>query len=358
MSLRRSRRSSSDNIWPGFVDVISSLLILILFLLMVFVLAQFFMGQALSGRDEALDRLNRQVSEFADLLSLERKANTDLRSNLAQMSTELATASMRAEKLQGVSDKFQQMNADIAALKALKAELEARVAKLDGALGEKDSALASERKLSEEARAQAALLNQQLAALRQEMARLNATLDASEALAKEQKIQIKNLGSRLNQALASKVAELARYRSDFFGRLRKVLSKRGDVSIQGDRFVFQSEVLFSQGSADLGPNGKKQLRTLAQTLLTISKDIPKDIDWILRVDGHTDIIPISTQKFKSNWELSSARAISVVQHLIDAGIPANRLVAAGFGKYQPLDSHRTPAAYRRNRRIEFKLTQR
>jgi len=358
MGMRRNRRLGSEHIWPGFVDVISSLLILILFLLLVFVLAQFFMGQALSGRDEALTRLNRQVTELAELLSLERKTNSDLRDNLAQLSTELASASSRAENLEGVSDQFNQMQADIEALKALKAELEERVMQLDGALGEKDKALAEERNLSTEARAQAALLNQQLATLREEISRLNLALGASEKLAEEQKVQIANLGKRLNQALASKVAELAKYRSEFFGRLRKVLQKRGDVQIQGDRFVFQSEVLFTQGSADLEKGGKTQLATLAKTLATISKDIPNDIDWILRVDGHTDRIPISNNKFRSNWELSSARAISVVRYLIEAGIPANRLVAAGFGKYQPLDDRQNAEAYRKNRRIEFKLTQR
>ncbi len=358
MSIRRARRSESGNIWPGFVDIISSLLILVLFVLLVFVLAQFFMGQALSGRDEALNRLNRQVTELSELLSLERKTNSDLRTDLAQLSGELASASARAETLQGISDEYTQMKADITALQALKAELENKVMELDGALGEKDKALAEERHLSEEARAQAALLNQQLSVLRQEMARLNDALDASEKLAEEQKIQIANLGQRLNQALASKVTELARYRSDFFGRLRSVLSKHGGIQVQGDRFVFQSEVLFAQGSAELGDEGKQQLHTLAKTLLDISREIPNDIDWVLRIDGHTDRIPISTKKFQSNWELSSARAISVVRHLIAAGVPANRLVAAGFGEFQPIDSSSTTEAYRRNRRIEFKLTQR
>ncbi len=357
MSQRRGRRAAPD-IWPGFVDVISSLLILILFLLMIFVLAQFFMGQALSGRDAALERLGRQVDELAQMLSLERKANADLRINLSQLSTELANASARAEKLQGMGEEAERLSADVAALQALKQELEARIKQMDAALGEKDSALAAERRLSEEARAQAALLNQQLAALRTEMARLNAALEASEKLAEEQKIQIANLGQRLNQALASKVAELARYRSEFFGRLRAILGNRADIRIQGDRFVFQSEVLFEQASAELGEPGKRQLDRLAKTLIEISGEIPKDIDWTLRVDGHTDKVPIANLQFRSNWELSSARAISVVRFLIDAGVPANRLVAAGFGEYQPLDPGNTADALRRNRRIEFKLTER
>ncbi len=357
MSQRRGRRTAPD-IWPGFVDVISSLLILILFLLMIFVLSQFFMGQALSGRDAALERLGHQVDELAQLLSIERKANADLRINLSQLSTELSKASTKAEKFQALSEEASRLNTDIAALQALKQELEDRIKQMDATLGEKNSALAAERTLGEEARAQAALLNQQLAALRAEMARLNAALESSEKLAEEQKIQISNLGQRLNQALASKVAELARYRSEFFGRLRAVLSNRADIRIQGDRFVFQSEVLFAQGSAELGKPGKQQLAQLAQTLAEISHEIPNEIDWILRVDGHTDRVPIANLQFRSNWELSSARAISVVRFLIDAGIPAHRLVAAGFGEYQPIDSGAGENAFRRNRRIEFKLTQR
>ena len=346
------------NYWPGFVDALSTLLIVVLFLLMVFVLAQFFLGQALSGRDAALAQLGRQVDELASLLSIERKANADLRLNLSQLSSELANASARAERLAGADDEAKKLSADIAALQALKDELEKKIRQADAALGEKDEALAAERKLSEEARAQAALLNHQLEVLREEIARLNAALDVSEKLAAEQKIQIANLGQRLNQALASKVAELARYRSEFFGRLREILGNRADVRIQGDRFVFQSEVLFPQGSADLQDAGKVQLDTLARTLIQISKEIPPDLDWVLRVDGHTDRVPIATSQFRSNWELSSARAISVVRYLIAAGLPPNRLVAAGFGEYQPVDPGNAPEALARNRRIEFKLTER
>lgn len=357
MSVRRARRAPPD-IWPGFVDALSTLLIVVLFLLMVFVLAQFFLGQALSGRDAALAQLGRQVDELASLLSIERKANADLRLNLSQLSSELANASARAERLAGADDEAKKLSADIAALQALKDELEKKIRQADAALGEKDEALAAERKLSEEARAQAALLNHQLEVLREEIARLNAALDVSEKLAAEQKIQIANLGQRLNQALASKVAELARYRSEFFGRLREILGNRADVRIQGDRFVFQSEVLFPQGSADLQDAGKVQLDTLARTLIQISKEIPPDLDWVLRVDGHTDRVPIATSQFRSNWELSSARAISVVRYLIAAGLPPNRLVAAGFGEYQPVDQGNAPEALARNRRIEFKLTER
>ena len=218
--------------------------------------------------------------------------------------------------------------------------------------------LTEERKISEAAKAQVALLNRQMAELRKQVARLNTALQASKAASTAQKAEIVNLGKRLNAALASKVQELARYRSEFFGRLRQVLGNRRDIRVVGDRFVFQSEVLFGSGSAEIGEKGKRQLTQLAQTLKSISAKIPKDLDWVLRVDGHTDRVPIKTAAFPSNWELSMARAISVVKFLISQGIPARNLAAAGFGEFRPLDARTDEIAYRRNRRIELKLDQR
>ena len=391
------RRHRSDNTWPGFVDALATLLMVIIFLLMVFVLAQFFLTQALSGRDTALERLRGQVDELAELLALERKASDALSSNIGQLSSELQ-ASIRAredlsaamhalneraesaetetENLKRALNKslaaldskdetletqlleFAKLANDIAALRALKEELEREAAALATRAEESDNALIEERRVSESARAQIALLNQQTAALREQIRQLTATLEAAEALAEEQEVQIVNLGQRLNAALATKVQELQRYRSDFFGRLREALGDNPDIRIVGDRFVFQSEVLFGSGSAALGQEGRPQLLQVSDTLKAISEQIPDDIDWVLRVDGHTDKRPIDTILYPSNWELSTARAISVVQLLIDSGIPPGRLVAAGFGEYHPLDDQDTPEAYRRNRRIELKLTQR
>ncbi len=220
------------------------------------------------------------------------------------------------------------------------------------------SDLIEEKKISESARLQMAMLNQQLLELRNQIATLNAALDASEQKAKDQEVQIADLGSRLNAALANKVAELASYRSEFFGRLKEVLGERPDIQVVGDRFVFQSEVLFDVASADIAEAGKAQLAGFAKTLLEISAKIPNDIDWILRVDGHTDARPIATYQFASNWELSSARAIAVVKYLASQGVPPNRLVAAGFAENRPLDTSGSEEAYRRNRRIELKLDQR
>jgi chemotaxis protein MotB len=344
----RRHRERATNIWPGFVDALGTLLLVILFLLLVFIMAQFFLGEALSGRDQALKRLEGRVSELSELLALERRANDDLRGNVSQLSEELkASIAQRDEQ-----------SADIAALQALKDELEDKIAAAARKLDEKGEALLAEKELSESARAKLALANKQLAELKEQLARLNDALDAAEKKNKEQGAQIVSLGKRLNAALATKVNELARARSVFFGKLRDILENRADVRIVGDRFVFQSEVLFKSGEADIGPGGKEQLRRIAESLKEVSASIPTDIDWILRVDGHTDSVPINTPRFPSNLELSAARAISVVKFLKAQGVPPNRLAPTGFGEYWPLDTQGDEIANRRNRRIELKLTQR
>ncbi len=391
------RRQRDTNIWPGFVDALATLLMVIMFVLMVFVLAQFFLSQALSGRDQALSKLHNQVNELAELLALERRNTDDLRKNVAQLSGELQISVALRDDLkttlgklrlhsketeQKLAAAFDDMMVDksniarqlkeisglardVAALRALRDELQTEIAEMAGKLdqsGKKleqsSKKLLAEKEISKSARAQAALLNQQLAALRQTLAKISQALEASEKRATEQKVQITSLGKRLNAALASKVHELSRYRSEFFGRLRDVLGAQKGIRIVGDRFVFQSEVLFAPGAADIGEAGKNQLNQLARTLQAISSKIPTDIDWILRVDGHTDKDPIKTPRFPSNWELSSARAISVVQFLIEHGLPPNRLAATGFGEFQPLEDRNDEIGKRRNRRIELKLTQR
>jgi len=390
MAFGRRRRIHQDNIWPGFVDALATLLMVIIFLLMIFVLAQVFLNETLSGRESALEKLGSDMSELTELLNLERKANKDLRSNMAGLSQELqASLRLRDEyslKLKGLEDKNQQLNErladafqtieadkekielklaevaklqqDVAALEALREELTKEVQQQASKLEQKDGQLIEERKLAESERAQRALLNQQMAALREQLSAIQEALDASEALNNDQKAQIKSLGNRLNAALATKVQELSKYRSEFFGELRKVLGNQSGIRIVGDRFVFQSEVLFNSGEAKLGEAGKAQLEQLALTLLEISQKIPAKIDWILRVDGHTDNVPIATAKFPSNWELSTQRAISVVKELIAHGIAPERLAATGFGEFQPLDGRHDEIAKRRNRRIELKLTQR
>ena len=392
-----SRNQHRTDIWPGFVDALAALLMVIIFLLMVFVIAQFFLNDALTGRDEALERLQGQVSDLADLLSLERQANEELRASTAKLSDELQasisisdglkkqvknlklqakTAEELAANLKNelalslsniganeeiIESQLTQINAlrnDVESLKALREELEEKVTQLLSKVSNKDEQLITEKKLSQTARAQIALLNKQVTALRKQILQIANTLEASEKIAKLRRVKIANLGKRLNAALASKVQELARYRSEFFGRLRDVLGSQPGIRIVGDRFVFQSEVLFSKGSDQLENEGQKQIQQLAGTLRAITVKIPKNIDWILRVDGHTDQIPIRTTRFPSNWELSTARAISVVKFLVQRGISPTNLAATGFGEFQPIDPRDTEEAYIRNRRIELKLTQR
>ena len=488
MATRVRRAPRTSEIWPGFVDALSTLLMVIIFLLVVFMLAQYFLSVALSGRDEALDRLSRQVSELADLLSLERQANAELRLGIAQLSSELqsstasrdvlsaqltsilserdalvlrleaatdqtALAAAEAEALRDAlaeADKtiatdretlelklaeLASLRSDIAMLRKVRGELEAQLSQLAAALqanqadlettaaaletstaelddsralatalradltAERDRTKTLEARLSDETErtalaqmeiedreirlnelrlalqqsdeeltrehglsarsgARIELLNQQITALRKQLARLAEALDIAAAEAEAQGVVISDLGRKLNLALAGKVEELQRYRSEFFGRLREVLGNRPGIHIVDDRFVFQSEVLFASGSATLEEAGREQMAQLARTLLEIAREIPSDLPWILRVDGHTDTIPIYTLQFPSNWELSTSRAISVVRFLVSEGVPPDRLVAAGFGEHQPIDPRSDEIGFRRNRRIELKLTSR
>jgi chemotaxis protein MotB len=413
---RQSRRSSID-IWPGFVDALAQLLMVIIFILLVFTVGQFYLGAALSGRDQALERLQQQINELADLLAIERRANDDLRLGNSSLTTQLENAVAERDRLTGKlrdadtivsADKekielqlreLESLRRDVEALKSVRADLEAKLAAqpdagtlrdrskelearlaseqertslaqkeldardirlkaLGGRADQAEQALATEKEISRNALARVDQLNAQIAALREQLSKIAAALDVSEAKVKEQQGQIVDLGKRLNLALVNKVEELARYRSEFFGRLREILGDRADIRIVGDRFVFQSEVLFAPGSADLGEDAKKQLAPVIKALKEISGKIPPDINWILRIDGHTDRRPISNPQFPSNWELSTARALSVVRFAIDEGVPAGRLAAAGFADKQPIDPHNSEEAYRRNRRIELKLTER
>jgi chemotaxis protein MotB len=473
-ALRRGGSRRSLNIWPGFVDALATLLLVVIFVLMVFMVAQFFLSVALTGKDEALTRLESEINELAELLALERGANTELRLNVEQLSAELQSSLASRESLTGQlaalaeereslanqlaaltderdrlaalvdeersererlgrllgsseqslaetraelqqsrqalaerqselddarsrlnaalarieveqekleealaaiaagkaeledayttidadKEKIEAQLAELAILKSLRDDLVEKLQRSESSLEEEQSALAQQRELTDEAQLQVTLLNRQLAALREQLARVSEALELSEAESAEQEVQIADLGKRLNVALASKVQELARYRSEFFGRLREILGNRQDIRIVGDRFVFQSEILFASGSATIAQEGRPQLARLASTLKEIAAEIPGDLEWVLRVDGHTDLQPINTAAFPSNWELSTARAVSVVKFLVEQGIPAQRLAATGFGEFQPLDAGGDEISYRRNRRIEFKLTER
>lgn len=397
MPMSRSAARRTLNVWPGWVDALSTLVMVIIFVLMVFVIAQTYLSAALSGREQALHRLTQQVAELADLLALERRANTDLRANIGEISAELqasikardelddrltviigerdALAASLAEsnartqetteeqqkRAKELEEAYKVIEADRAKVQALLSDiavLESLRDELTKKLSAAEETVASEKDISSEAQLQVSLLNRQILALREQLSQLAAALEIAETKTQEQEVQIADLGRRLNLALASKVEELARYRSEFFGRLREVLGERPDIRVVGDRFVFQSEVLFPSGSAELEQQGRQQLDQLATTLIDISKTIPPEIDWVLRIDGHTDKNPIRTVEFPSNWELSAKRAINVVRYLEARGVPANRLAAAGFAEFRPLEPGEAPEVYRRNRRIELKLDQR
>ena len=343
MALARGRRRERGiDYWPGFVDALSTLLLAIMFMLSVFVLAQYFLSQEITGKDVVLNRLNEQINELTQLLALERSNSQDAEDVIAGLRASLSDAEAERSRLEQL-------------LASGEGESQAATERV----GELTDELTSERQISQRALSQVELLNQQISALRKQIAALEAALDVSEQRDRESNAKIADLGRRLNVALAQRVQELNRYRSDFFGRLREILSDRENIRIVGDRFVFQAEVLFPSGSAEINEAGRDEMRKLADAIIDLQKEIPPEINWVLRVDGHTDNIPLSgTGRYRDNWELSSARATAVVKFLIENGVPANRLVAAGFGEYQPLDEADTMEARAKNRRIELKLTER
>ena len=341
MALGRARRSNRGfDYWPGFVDALSVMLLTMIFLLSVFMLAQFFLSRDISGKDTALAKLNRQVDELTSLLALERAGKNEAQTSIATLTSALEAATREKLRLEG-----------------LLAGNAAAAGAAGGQVADMARALEAEKQLSARAAAQLDVLNQQIQSLRRQLASLEDALALSEQRDRESQARISDLGSRLNLALAQKVQELSRYRSDFFGRLREILGSRPGVRVVGDRFVFESEVLFDTGRAKVSPAGRAQMEQVAVALQDLEREIPPEIPWVMRVDGHTDKRPVTGQ-FRSNWELSSARAIAVVQFLISRGVSPQHLVAAGFGEFQPLDASDGDEALRRNRRIELKLTER
>jgi chemotaxis protein MotB len=415
MASASRRRGRNLEAWPGYVDVLSTLLMVIVFVLMIFVVAQLYLSQALTGKDESLAKLSKQLSELSDMLSMERGTSQQLKVQLSQLSAGLTKSTKERDALQNqltviigdrdalkaqlsdaqaqvaanadadkeqqkrladlqlqvaqaqavskdqeqkLEDSYKTMDADKEKLTALLSNIQELESLRDDLQNKLLTSDANAKQISSQSEAQVALLNQQILAMRDQLAQISAALQVSEQKSKDQQVQIVDLGAKLNSALATKIEELARYRSEFFGRLREALGDRQDIRIVGDRFVFQSEVLFDSGSADIGQAGQEQLDKLATTLILITNEIPTDINWVLRVDGHTDKRPITSGLYPSNWELSTARAIAVVKYLASRGIPEDRLAAAGFAEFSPLDPADDEDAYTKNRRIEFKLDQR
>jgi len=341
MAIARARRDGGLNYWPGFVDALSTLVLGIIFLLTVFMVVQFYLTQEVTGKDTVLSRLNAQIAQLTELLSLEKTGKLSIEEEMAQLRSSLMAVETERDRFRSLYE----------GVGAGAADAQGKATELTGQLE-------AERRLTGRALAQVEILNQQIAQLRRQLAALESALEASESKDKDSQARIADLGQRLNVALAQRVQELSRYRSDFFGRLRAILGNRPDIRIVGDRFVFQSEVFFDTGQAVLRPEGRAELDKLGTALTELERMIPGEIAWVLRVDGHTDIRPIAGATFRNNWDLSAARAISVVQYLIGKGVSPQHLVAAGFGEFQPIDPERTEEAFSRNRRIELKLTER
>lgn len=377
------RRRRPLEIWPAFVDATSSLLLVVVFALLLAVLGQLVLGTALAGRDEALASLGMRISKLAEILSLEQAETTRLEQLLAVRTASLTESQARISdqqetirgqtavlaerelKLGALRDRLsdqiglsETLQRDIEALTALRDQIRAELEQQIAAREDIRQQLQTESALNLDNLAQIALLNKQLGEFRQQLAALAGALEIAEQEITDQQIVIEDLGQRLNTALASKARQLQRYRSEFFGRLREALGQYPDIRIEGDRFILPSELLFESGSDQLGAEGRQQVARLARTLNEIAAIIPADIDWILRVDGHTDRRPINSERFQSNWELSAARAISLVRQMAENGVPLARMAAAGFAEYHPADPAETAAAYARNRRIELKLTSR
>jgi len=423
MALKKRRISSPVTAWPGYVDVLSALLMVVIFVLMIFTVAQFMLSEVLYGQKNELVKLHEQISELAEILGLEREKSIRLTTEVSRLSDviiglsedrEVLLSQVENYSLQSEKDKtdikeqmltIASLNEDIQALTRVKDALEQKVSGLAASLSDRDyqvsvlrdssmalaarlidktemtvlaqekieaqdiriqalsavlesqkEAISQEKQLSATARAEVTLLSDQITKLQAQLKMISNALALTKVQGQEKDEKIVELGKQLNIALARKVNELEKYRSEFFGLLRKILGDNPAIQIQGDRFVLQAGLLFESASADLGDQGQVHLTALADTLLQISRKIPNDINWILRIDGHTDRLPIHNETFASNWELSAARAVSVVRFLSQKGIPEKRMAAAGFSKYHPIDPADTPAAYQKNRRIEIKLT--
>lgn len=363
------RQDRQLNVWPGYVDALSALLMLVIFLLLIFTAAQIFLSRIVTDQDSELDQLTQQISELSQLFDDSEMQNQQLRDvmellsgNVAELETKQQQLLQEREQLTQAQSQLQaqythvQENLQAIVPNAIKSDSERQ--RLTQQLRQNQQALKNSEAQSEARQVALTTLSFQLIQLRRQLQTVQQALLQAEVEKLNQQSEIKDLGARLNVALAKQVNRLAKYRSEFFEKLTQALQGEQRIRVEGDRFILPTELLFHSGSATLGHRGQQQLTTLANTLKDISKKIPQNLSWVLRVDGHTDIVPIRTSRFDSNWALSSARALSVVRFLQSQGIAGNRLAAAGFGEHHPIDPSRNTRAYAKNRRIEFKLTQR
>lgn len=345
-SRRRSR--STTNVWPGYVDALSALLMLVIFMLLVYVVSQLYLSRTLSDRDNQLARLNAQLNELSELLGLEQSKTEALENQIVRLQDDYSTSLKRNDQL------IEQLESNREQLMRQTASIEAQaeqLARMEEAVGEKDQISASQQ-------AMILQLSNQIVSLREQLRQIASALELQQQMTDAKEQELEQVSRRLNTLLAERVNQLQQYQSEFFARLRDILAGNENVRIVGDRFLLPSELLFASASAELGEEGRQELDKLADLLLDVSSRIPDDVDWILRIDGHTDMLPINTQRFPSNWELSTARAVAVVRYLATQGVPERRMAAAGFGEFFPVADGTSPEALQRNRRIELKLTDR
>ena len=352
-SLARRRRGL--DIWPGFVDALTSLILVMVFVLLLFAVGQFVLSQTLVGKNKALADLNAQIAQLAQTLSLAQDAKAKLDTKVNELSASLGQSNTALDAAHAEAAK---LSADIAALTELKTQLEQQVAQMAAQLDTSKKDLVAATDLNAKSAAQVELLNRQLAAVQDQLKQITAALEIANKNVKDKDVKIAELGKELNIALANKINQLEKYRSEFFGKLREALGNRPDIRVVGDRFVVPTDILFDTGSAELSPDAQASMAKLAKTLNEVAAEIPSSLDWVLRIDGHTDKRPIHTDQFPSNWELSTARATAIVKQLAVQGIQPRHLSANGFGQFQPLDPKDSEAAYAKNRRIEIQLTNR
>jgi chemotaxis protein MotB len=472
--LSKTQSSDNDNIiWPGFVDVLASTLMVIIFIVLLFTVAQVYLGDLVVGKNEQIQNLEKtieiqdetiveqditltdkeiallerqevieqldteieildeeiqikqsEISEKENLLSskdqeislqdalidqkdekiltlddlIEKQAlDIDkLNQMIAQITEELSLSLQDKKQLQGkleilnkeqellknnlsklggqnealvnqLSDsqgKIQSLLDSLSSTKEFNQNLQSQISKVEGQNQELRDQITNLEDVSStkttdlnEALAKISRLSDDIKILSNEIQLLNNLLDSKEAEIASSKIELGELGDRLNRVLTSELFKLQQYKSEFFGKLSEALGDRDDIQIKGDRFIFQSEILFDSGTAEIQTQGRVALSLIAKTLIDLSDQIPSELNWILQVDGHTDKVPISTNQFPSNWELSHARALEVVKFFIQQGIPANKLSANGYGEFQPINLGDAIEDLKQNRRIELKITQ-
>ena len=455
MSYYNKSQNTEDNslIWPGFVDVLASTLMVIIFVVLLFTVAQVYLGDLVVGKNEEIQNLEKtieiqdetiveqdlslsdkeitllerqevikQLDTELEILDNEIKAKqseisekesllnfkdslidkqalniNELNEIIARITEELSLSLQEKEVLrdnlfslkqeqENLKIQLQDMGGEnqelIGQLNFSQSRIQSLLESLSSSQGENEiletqiSSVENQNKslkdqitsleqnsISQtlnlnEALAQISRLSEDIKILSNEILLLNNLLESKEAEIASNKIELGELGDRLNRVLTSELFKLQKYKSEFFGQLSETLGQREDIQIKGDRFIFQSEILFESGSADIQAGGKVALSLIAKTLIDLSNQIPTDLNWILQVDGHTDKIPIATDRFPSNWELSHARALEVLKFFIQQGIPAERLSANGYGEHQPISLGSSPEDLKLNRRIELKITQR